>query len=264
MAEYESSLCWECKNTNRHKCSWFNPANPQPVPGWVAERHDKSRIGESYLVKECPKFEPEAPREVQPVLPRASIPGVQLKMTNDGTYWVANIMHKRKRYYLGCFPSENEAAAARWAAEAAIKRGEEPRHVKAVRTMGHIGVYHEKHKWKANIMYNGKMYYLGWFKTEADAIAAREAAEEAIARGEEPQRKESKPKEPKPKVQKAKRASSSACPGVYFRRGSWEARASYQGQVYHLGCFKTEEEAVAARKAAEESIKRGMVPRRTK
>ena len=63
MAEYTPSLCWQCNNTNRHKCSWFNPADPQPAPGWVAERRVRPLLGETYTVTECPNFVPEPPRK---------------------------------------------------------------------------------------------------------------------------------------------------------------------------------------------------------
>lgn len=189
------SLCWGCKNTNRFDCPWFDPDNPQPVPGWVAELIPKHRIAETYLVKECPKFDPEPPR--QPTLDKrekAEVRGVLY----HGSSWSATIYHKKTKYYLGSFPTYEEAAGARLAAEAAIKRGEEPQR-------------------------------------------------------KPPRVKKSPPTKGRP---------GRSCPGVYFRRGYWEARASFQGRVYNLGYFKTEEEAVAARKAAEASIKRGMIPRK--
>lgn len=74
------TLCWNCKNTNRFKCSWFKDFTP--VPGWVAEKtirnythtstwRDRGKIRrrsfahevESYYVIECPGFEPEPERE---------------------------------------------------------------------------------------------------------------------------------------------------------------------------------------------------------
>jgi hypothetical protein len=185
MAEYEQTLCWECKNTNRHKCSWFNPVDPQPVPGWVAELRPKARIGESYMVKECPNFDPEPKREVQkPFVPVSGVTGV----TWDAEVhrWEARIQGHGKKYYLGRYSSLVEAIAARKAAERAIARGEEPRGVTAVRSMGYPGVYRGKRSWTARITHKGVKYYLGYFKTEEKAIAARKAAEEAIKRGEIP------------------------------------------------------------------------------
>lgn len=128
MAMYESTLCWECQNTNRHKCSWFNPDNPQPVPGWVAEFRP-IRVGhtpqddpvESYLVRECPNFEPVAPPSDTRHL---TIPGVYWR--REQGVWVAHIIWKRKHYYLGRFSDQQDAIAARRAAEEAIERGEAP------------------------------------------------------------------------------------------------------------------------------------------
>ncbi len=191
------SLCWKCKNTNRFDCSWFDPDNPQPVPGWEAELIPKHRMEETYLVKACPKFDPETPRGPTPT--KREKPEVR-GLFPQGNSWVAVIRHKKKKYYLGSFPTYEEAAQARLAAEDAIKRGEEPQ-----------------------------------------------------------------PHPPRPRGRPVRQdaARSSSCPGVYFRKreGHWVARACYQGKVTHLGYFKTEEEAIAARKAAEASIRRGMAPR---
>lgn len=62
------TLCWDCANTNRFKCTWFDPDNQQPVPGWVAEMNTvRSQRWDgtaypvdliSYHVYRCPNFEP--------------------------------------------------------------------------------------------------------------------------------------------------------------------------------------------------------------
>ena len=187
MAGHESTLCWECKNTNRHKCSWFNPSDPQPVPGWVAELRPKSRIGESYMVKECPNFEPDPRREELQSFVPAPVSGVA-GVTWDAQVhrWAARIQANGVKYFLGKYASLQEAIAARRSAEKAIRCGAAPRNATAVRTMGHPGVYCGKRTWTARIMHKGKNYYLGYFKTEEEAVAARKAAEEAIKRGEVP------------------------------------------------------------------------------
>lgn len=121
----EPTLCWSCKNTNRFKCPWFNPDDPQPVPGWVAElRPVKGVKGDSYFVKECPKFEPDP--EMQRVATSVRTPGYP-GVTRKTRNWVARIYRRGKNYYLGHFATEEQAIAARIAAEEAIKRGEEPR-----------------------------------------------------------------------------------------------------------------------------------------
>ena len=121
---HEMTLCWGCKNTHKDKCSWFNPDDPQPVPGWVAELRPKYRIGESYMVKECPKLDP---------IPGYETPAQQVckrGVTRQKRGWAARIKHRNKNYYLGHFKTEDEALAARKAAEEAIARGEEPQRIK--------------------------------------------------------------------------------------------------------------------------------------
>lgn len=181
---YELTLCWSCDNTNRHKCSWFNPNDPQPVPGWVAERQVKSRIGETFTVKECPNYAPMAPRE--PVYTGPTIPGV----VRRGTSWVAFINSKKKKYHLGSFATYEEAVAARKAAEAALARGEEPQsqHKGPGKPNTHNGVYLHHGRWEVFVPYKGRRRYVGRFDTEEEAVAARMAAEGAIKRGEEPRK----------------------------------------------------------------------------
>lgn len=125
MAKYEQTLCWQCQNTNRFKCPWFNPDSPQPVPGWVAEPRTMYRGQQTYLVRECPKFEPKPdrkPRRRPPVNPDGDVRGVHRGVR----HWVARINYKGRSYYLGYFKSKEKAIAARLAAEEAIARGEEP------------------------------------------------------------------------------------------------------------------------------------------
>lgn len=187
MAEYEPSLCWQCNNTNRHKCSWFNPADPQPVPGWVAERRVRPLLGETYTVKECPNFEPEPPRQVQHTsMPVSNVKGVIWDAVVGR--WEVRIMGHGKKYYLGKYDHLAEAVAVRRAAERALARGEEPHYVRAIHTSACPGVFRDKNRWQARIIRKGEMYYLGTFKAEEDAIAARKAAEAALDRGEVPQK----------------------------------------------------------------------------
>ena len=105
-----------------------------------------------------------------------------------GASWVAFINSKKKKYHLGSFATYEEAVAARKAAEEAIARGEEPQHSGVVRPNTCGSVYFRDGRWEAYIQYKGRRRYLGRFDTNEEARAARKAAEEAIARGEEPQR----------------------------------------------------------------------------
>ena len=104
--------------------------------------------------------------------------------------------------------------------------------------------------WEAYIQRKGKKYHLGYFKTKVEAVEARLAAEEALARGEDPKKEKLEPKTYPPGCH----------PGVRRRDCYWIARITHKGKHYHLGYFKTEEKAIAARRAAEEAIKRGEIP----
>lgn len=59
------SICWFCKNTNAHKCSWFDNKNQKPRDDWKATKTyipggqvEGQRIV-SYIVHECDGFEME-------------------------------------------------------------------------------------------------------------------------------------------------------------------------------------------------------------
>ena len=51
------TLCWDCKNANP-SCCWHNDFTP--VDGWIVEPvHIKTDNTDTFLVVECPNFEPE-------------------------------------------------------------------------------------------------------------------------------------------------------------------------------------------------------------
>lgn len=119
MEDNKETLCWKCKNTNRDKCSWFDPKNPKPVEGWEAVRRDlfaDVRRIESYRVISCPNFDPE---ERQEAIPNPVCAGVVMR---NGK-WMASITKKKKFYYLGRFDTMEEAIAARMEAEERLKNG---------------------------------------------------------------------------------------------------------------------------------------------
>lgn len=95
--------------------------------------------------------------------------GVNFDITRDK--WVVRITVKGKVHYLGTFWGEKDAIKARKAAE--IKYNQKP---------GHTGVnYHKaRDRWIARIKRGGKSHYLGSYITEAEAIAAREKAEQIL------------------------------------------------------------------------------------
>lgn len=170
------TLCWGCQNTSRHKCSWFDPDNPQPVPGWTAEQSYVSRIGDSYHVVACPNFLP---------LNQLKVPGVSYKP--ESGKWRVQIGRGGKYYHMGMFSKKEDAIAARRAAEESLARGEEPKMPESAKVCGVQAL--KWGKWSAKIHYQGQQLHLGTFDTKDAAIAARRAAEEAIERGEEPRRK---------------------------------------------------------------------------
>lgn len=102
-----TTLCWKCKNTNWEKCSWFNPDNPQPVEGWVAEKwEDRPMLGTSYTVIECPNFEPEEEQK-----PKEMFPGVYWDA--ETMMWRAYLIRRRIRYDLGEYKTLEAAMRAR-------------------------------------------------------------------------------------------------------------------------------------------------------
>lgn len=59
-------LCWTCRNAVPSRrtgrgCEWSRGL--KPVPGWVAEPIHKAVIGDTWLVRACPKYQPDPPKE---------------------------------------------------------------------------------------------------------------------------------------------------------------------------------------------------------
>ena len=49
--------------------------------------------------------------------------------------------------------------------------------------------------------------------------------------------------------------NTSGCPGVFRKRDKWAARIQYKGKIYSLGCYERLEDAIRARKEAENWVK---------
>ena len=49
--------------------------------------------------------------------------------------------------------------------------------------------------------------------------------------------------------------NTSGYPGVYAKRSKWMARIQYKGKIYSLGSYPNKEDAIRARKQAEEWVK---------
>lgn len=117
----QETLCWTCNNTDRDKCPWFDPDDPQPVEGWNAIRVDgRPFIGTSYTVLECPKYDRMPPRIVDTV----GYPGIYKdELTNE---YVAYMVVRKEPVFLGRFTQFEHAYMARRKAEReARKRGKQ-------------------------------------------------------------------------------------------------------------------------------------------
>lgn len=62
------SICWLCRKTNFHDCSWFNNKNPIMPEGCSYEEKEEKAVNYTggnitrrkvtlYIIKECPNFE---------------------------------------------------------------------------------------------------------------------------------------------------------------------------------------------------------------
>lgn len=117
---HPATLCWSCQNTDRHKCTWFDPDNQQPVPGWTAEKDYRTGVGDTYHVTACPNYLPDTRAAAAP---SPNPTGVRYDRKNGR--WVAQIQCRGRYYYLGSYKEQEDAIAARLAAEEAIEQGEE-------------------------------------------------------------------------------------------------------------------------------------------
>lgn len=140
---------------------------------------------------------------------------------------------------------------------------------------GYVGVQPKRDKWTAYITYKKKTYNLGTYSNIEDAIKARARAKEAVMEdaariyeetdhlyGESPRRPQPPVKEPlvayEPVVIRAKRSNNtSGYTGVTKRYGKWNASISVNKYRYKLGAYDNLEDAIAARKRAEELVKAG-------
>ena len=144
---------------------------------------------------------------------------------------------------------------------------------------GYTGVSPKRDKWFAHITYRGKRYHLGTYSNIEDAIKARSRAKELVMEDalqlledfEEFHKEDYKPNRAAlPKVKApvlqdtkektsfltvARSNNSSGHPGVSKYRKKWIAYISYKCKKYVLGYFDSKDNAIAARKEAEQKIK---------
>jgi hypothetical protein len=114
-------------------------------------------------------------------------------------------------------------------------------------TSGFTGIVHGYKGWRAFVTYDRKRHHLGTFETAQQAAWFRRNWKLGA-----------------PKHRPVKRRNNkSGFRGVNFRRGYWEARLFVKGKFYGLGSHKLRRDAVQARVAAEEALRRGWIIRPT-
>ncbi len=157
--------------------------------------------------------------------------------------------------------------------ETSICKALEEDAISAHSASGYTGVYRKKDKWIAVIVYKKKRYYLGTYDKLEDAAGARALAKERImADGERMERAyahlfaqkpalpapEPVPEKPEPERRHKNRPdNTSGYRGVSRHREKWYAKINHNGVRYHLGTYASLEEAVRARRMAEECVRNG-------
>jgi hypothetical protein len=202
-----------------------------------------------------------------------------------GKRWKSKIAYDSKEHYLGIFVTKQEAAltydrAARQygkdtrlnyetikaAEEAAIQAQAEhilvhPKQPKPRPPSGFYGVSANGKRWQAEIYYDSKHHYLGYFDTKQEAAlvydrearqcgkdkrlnydsinAAEEAAVQAQAEHILVHDMCAGPQQPKPR-------SASGFYGVRAHGKRWQAEICYDNKHHYLGTFVTKQEAALA------------------
>ncbi|MBR4289260.1 MAG: hypothetical protein IKT52_01300 [Oscillospiraceae bacterium] len=143
---------------------------------------------------------------------------------------------------------------------------------------GYTGVTVKRGKWKAYIKYKGRDISLGCYDKLEDAVKARARGKELVqmdALGlldfyeelhkDDPalpdrtkvraENKQPKQDQPESHLFPALRSNNtSGHPGVHRKRNKWAAKITWQRVTYQLGSYKSIEEAIAIRQAAEKKL----------
>ena len=126
---------------------------------------------------------------------------------------------------------------------------------KKIKVKKHTGVYfsRNKNKWHACIGYKNKIYNLGRFENQENAIEIRKTAEKM--RGENFENWYQEYREKKgTNYSRLSKLSKSGTQGVYLGQNKWYARITYKKKNYHLGHFENKEDAIKIREEAEKMI----------
>ena len=180
----------------------------------------------------------------------------------------------------GCLQKEQIRRMSQYIANTSIKRVLEDRVESTKASSGYTGVTYKRGKWQAYISYKKKCYSLGCYTKLEDAVKARARAKQLVqedALGLLDLYKELHKNDPvipnkssikKPEFPPAERRinnspgsvavrsnNRSGYTGVFLKRNKWRAEIAYKKQRYPLGSYTTLEEAVTARKQAEQELK---------
>ncbi len=179
-------------------------------------------------------------------------------VSKKAKHWVAQIGTGGKNYRLGSYKNKDDAVKIRKDAEKHVKTGDfvewfEQNHSSGVRkqlnnTSGVIGVQKIRNNWVANIVVNGKFYWLASYKNKEDAVKIRKEAEKHVKTGDFTEWFSSTIKRVN---------NTSGITGVQKIRNSWWAQIGVKGNNYWLGSYKNKDDAVKIRKEAEKHVKTG-------
>lgn len=178
----------------------------------------------------------------------------------------------------GCLQIQKSKAANKYIDGTCLSMAKKERVKNPDNISGYVGVTPKRGKWQAYIKYKGVQYNLGVYTNLEDAVKARARAKEAVVedaailekvfdelhsgisyperdevRAANQIKTEATPAQPVPSVVRSN--NTSGCPGVSFHHGKWIAKITYKKISYRLGCFANKEDAIAARKKAEEDLK---------
>ncbi len=171
----------------------------------------------------------------------------------------------------GCLTADIFDYHNRYVDGTALRQSLEEKVINPNSASGYVGVQPNRGKWRAYITYKRKTYSIGYYSKLEDAVKARARAKEEImadatrlyeatdhlylVKPEKPRKTTKKPAEPKlqtaPTYQAQRNDNTTGHTGIKHAGVNWKAEISYNGIRYHLGLYKTFEEAVAARKQAE-------------
>ena len=180
----------------------------------------------------------------------------------------------------GCLNKEHFRRVNKYIDNTSLRQALEEKVESTTSISGYTGVTRKRDKWQAYITYKGKRHSLGVYANIEDAVKARARGKELVRAdalglldfyeelhkddGALPNKATEPRKEFPPAVwmvndqpgSAAKRSDNkSGYPGVTFTRGRWEAHIGHKGIRYILGFFDAQEDAVKARKQAEQDLK---------